>query len=112
MLVPTTREACMLTPIGKPLPRDLQDNGYHLLETLEGLPLGDQLNLGCRTLLAALVMFRPAAPVDPEQRTAFKTVCDEVQVWLKGEIAELRRPLRRTRKSTRKATRVQKVGHA
>jgi len=102
----------LLTPIKQPLPVHLQERGYHILETLQGLPLGDQLNLACRTVLAAFLTFRPDAPVTAEQRAAFKTICDSVQMWLKDELVELRRPLRKTRKSTGKATRVRRVGHA
>ena len=58
----------LLTPIKQPLPVHLQERGYHILETLQGLPLGDQLNLACRTVLAALLAYRPEAPVGPEQR--------------------------------------------
>ena len=30
--------AFILTPIGQPLPQDLQDRGYHILETIEATP--------------------------------------------------------------------------
>jgi hypothetical protein len=90
----------------------LQERGYRILEAMQGLPLGDQLNLACRAVLAALFAFQPAAAADADQRAAFKTVCDSVQGWLKDEIAELRRPLRTTRKSPGKVTRVRTVGHA
>lgn len=52
----------LLTPIEQPLPQHLQECGYHILETLQGLPLGDQLHLACRTLLAALLTFQPRHP--------------------------------------------------
>lgn len=45
----------MLPPLGAPLPQDLQDRGRHLLDTLQGLPLDQQLDLGCRTVLAVLL---------------------------------------------------------
>lgn len=102
----------LLTSTGQPLPLHLQERGYHILETLHGLPLGDQLNLACRTVLAALLAYRPEAPVEPDQRTAFKTVCDGVQTWLKEEITELQRPLRKRRRGAATPTRVKKVGHA
>jgi len=50
----------MLTSIGASLPHDLQDRGYHILETLEGLGVAQQLNLACRTLLAVLLLRRPS----------------------------------------------------
>ena len=50
----------MLTPIGQPLPHDLQDRGYHILETLQGLGVVHQLDLACRTLLAVLLLRRPS----------------------------------------------------
>lgn len=46
----------MLTPIGEPLPQAFQDRGFHLLETLEGLGMGQQLNLARRMLLATLLL--------------------------------------------------------
>jgi hypothetical protein len=49
----------MLTPIGAPLPQDLQDRGHHILETLQGLGVEQQLNLACRTPLAMLLVRRP-----------------------------------------------------
>lgn len=102
----------MLTPVGQPLPQDLQDRGYHLLETLEGLGMGQQLNLACRTLLAMLLLRRPSASAPKEKRDAFKTVCTEVQVWLREEIAEIQRVPRTPRTSPRKRTPRPKVGHA
>ena len=73
----------MLTPIGEPLPQGLQDRRYHILETLQGLPLEQQLDLACRTLLAALLLRRPSPSAPKAERDAFKTLCTEVQAWLK-----------------------------
>lgn len=70
----------MLSPIGQPLPQDLQDRGYHLLETLEGLGMGQQLNLARRTLLTLLLLRRPRVRAPKAQRDAFKTLCTGVQV--------------------------------
>ncbi len=52
--------------------------------------MGQQLNPACRALLAMLLLRRhnPGAP--KAQRDAFKTVCAEVQIWLRDEIAEIR----------------------
>jgi hypothetical protein len=50
-----------------------------------------QLNVACRTLLAVLLMRRPNPSAPKAQREAFKTICVEVQTWLKDEIAEIRR---------------------
>jgi hypothetical protein len=80
----------MLTPIGEPLPHDLQDPRYHILETLQGLGVEQQMNLACRTLLAVLLMRRPDPSAPKPQRNAFKTLCAELQVWLKDEIAARR----------------------
>jgi len=102
----------MLTPIGQPLPQDLQDRGYHILETLEGLGMGQQLNLACRTLLAMLLLRRPNPGAPKAQRDAFKTVCTEVQVWLREEIAEIQRVERTPRTPHRKRTPRPRVGHA
>lgn len=102
----------MLTPIGTPLPHDLQARGYHTLETLQGLPVEQQLNLACRTLLAMLLLRRPTPSAPKAQRDAFKTICDEVQAWLKDEVGELRRvqPPPKKTAPTRKPR--QRVGHA
>jgi hypothetical protein len=83
-----------------------------MLEILQGLRLEQQLNLACRTLLAVLLMRRPSPSAAKEQRDAFKTICAEVQVWLKGEIAEMRpvKPAPKTAVPTGKSRR--KVGHA
>lgn len=101
----------MLTPLGEPLPQDLQDRGYHLLETLEGLGMGQQLNLACRKLLAMLLLRRPVPSAPMAQRDAFKTVCTEVRVWLREEIAEIRRVQRTPRTPPRKRTPWPTVGH-
>jgi hypothetical protein len=102
----------MLTPLSESLPPDLQARGYHILETLHGLPLEQQLNLACRTLLAFLLRYRPSPSAPKADRDALKTICDEVQVWLKEEIAEMRRvPPARTA-TTRKRQSQKKTGHA
>ena len=49
----------MLAHIGEPISQTLQDVGYHILETLEGLGITQQLNLACRTLLVVLLTHRP-----------------------------------------------------
>ncbi len=102
----------MLTPIGEPLPQDLQDRGYHILQTLEGLGVEQQLNLACRTLLAVLLMHRPSASASKVQRDAFKTLCTEVQVWLRDEIAAMRRTQPKPKTRTSKPKPRPKVGHA
>jgi hypothetical protein len=102
----------MLTPLGTPLPQDLQDCGYHILETLQGLRLEQQLSLACRTLLAVLLMRRPATSAPKAHRDVFKTICDEVQVWLKDEIAELRRTQPKPRATAANGKSRPKVGHA
>jgi hypothetical protein len=102
----------MLTPIGQSLPQDLQDRGYHILETLHGLGLAQQLNLACRTLLAVLLMRRPSPSAPKAQRDAFKTLCVEAQVWLKDEIAELRRTQPAPTTAVPKSKARPKVGHA
>ena len=81
----------MLTPIGEPLPQDLQDCGHHILDTLRGLRVEHQLNLACRTLHAVLLMRRPNPAAPKAQRHAFKIICTEVQAWLKDEITAMRR---------------------
>jgi hypothetical protein len=86
----------MLTPIG----------------TLQGLPLEQQLDLACRTLLAFLLTFRPDSPAPKVKREAFKMICDGVQVWLKDEITEMRRSQATSKKMTPKAKVRQRVGHA
>ena len=53
--------------------------------------MGQQLNRACRTLLAMLLLRRPSPGAPKAQRDAFKTLCTEVQVWLREEIAEIRR---------------------
>ncbi len=102
----------MLTPIGDPLPQDLQDRGYHILETLEGLGVEQQLNLACRILLAVLLLHRPSASAPKAQRGAFKTLCTDVQAWLKDEIAELRHAKPAPKTVAPKGTVRPKVGHA
>ena len=101
-----------LTPIGTPLPQDLQDRGHRVLETLHGLRLEQQLNRACRTVLGVLIGCRPAPSAPTEEREAFKVLCDEVQVWLKEEIAEMRRRKPRAKRATGKATPPRRVGHA
>jgi hypothetical protein len=102
----------MLTPIGTPLSQDRQDRGRHILDTLQGLPLEQQLDLACRTLLAVLLTFQLDRSAPKAKRDAFRTVCDGVQIWLKDEIAEMRRagPPPKTTAPERKPR--PKVGHA
>ena len=102
----------MLTPIRNPLPGDLQDRGRHILDTLQGLPLEPQLDLACRTVLAVLLTFQPDRLAPKAKRDAFKTICDGVQVWLKNEIAEMRRSQPPSTKTASKAKPRQRVGHA
>ncbi len=102
----------MLIPTGEPLPQDLQDRGYHILETLEGLGAEQQLNLACRTLLAMLLLRRPSTSAPKAQRDAFKTLCTEVQAWLKDEIAEMRREPSTKKARTRRWKPRSRVGHA
>jgi hypothetical protein len=58
----------MLTPIGTLLPQDLQDRGRHILDTLQGLSLEQQLDLACRALLAVLLTFRPDSSAPKAKR--------------------------------------------
>ena len=102
----------MLTPLGTPLPHDLQDRGRHILDTLQGLPLEQQLDLTCRTILAVLLRFQPGRSAPKAKRDAFKTICDGVQVWPKDEIAEMRRSQALSKKTKLKAKTRQRVGHA
>ena len=102
----------MLTPIRNPLPVDLQDRGRHILDILQGLPLEQQLDLACRTILAVLLTFQPDRSAAKAKRDAFKTICDGVQVWLKEEIAAMRRSQPRSKKTVTKAKPRQRVGHA
>ena len=102
----------MLTPIGAPLPHDLQDRGRRILDTLQGLPLEQQLDLACRTLLAVLLTFRPDSSAPKAKRDAFKTICDGVQVWLKDEIAAMRRTQTTSKTTAPRRKLRQRVGHA
>ena len=102
----------MLSPIGQRLRQDLQDRGYHILETLEGLEMGQQLNLACRNLLAMLLLRRPDPSAPEAQRDGFKTLCTEVQVWLRDEIAELRCTQPGPNETASKVKTRQKVGYA
>ena len=102
----------MLSPFGILLSQDLGDRGRHILDTLQGLPIEQQLDLACRTLLAVLLTFQPDRSVPKAKRDAFKTICDGVQAWLKGEIAEMRRSRPLTKKTASKPKPRQRVGHA
>jgi hypothetical protein len=102
----------MLSPFGTLLSQDLQDRGRHILDTLQGLPLEQQLDLACRTILAVLLAFQPDRSAPNAKRDAFKTICDGVQVWLKDEIAEMRRTQPLSRKTAPKTKPRQRVGHA
>ena len=102
----------MLTSIDEPLPQDLQGRGYHILETLEGLGMTQQLNLVCRTLLAMLLLRRPSPSAPKAQRDAFKTLCREVQAWLNDEIAEICRVRPTSKIAPRSGKSGPKVGHA
>jgi hypothetical protein len=102
----------MLTPLGTPLPQDLQDRGHHILDAPQGLRVEQQLNLACRTLLAVLLLRRPTPCAPKAKRDAFKMICDGVQIWLKDEIAEMRRSQATSKKMTPKAKPRQRVGHA
>ena len=102
----------MLTPFGTLLSQDLQDRGRHILDTLQGLPLEQQLDLACRTIMAVLLTFQPDRSAPKAKRDAFKTICDGVQVWLKNEIAEMRRTQPLSKKAASKAEPRQRVGHA
>ena len=102
----------MLAPLGKPHPQELQDRGYRMVELLQGLTVTQQPDLACRTLLAVLIALCPEMPTTNEEREAFKTLCPEVQVWLKDEIKELRHPHEYTRKLPENGTPPRRVGHA
>ncbi len=102
----------MLTPIQEPLPVDLQKRGYRMLKIIHGLTLPRQLDLACRVLLGALIAFRPEPSAPKGQHDAFKTICDGVQVWLKDEIAEMRRRQSRVKQMAPLAKPRPKVGHA
>jgi hypothetical protein len=108
----STLEVFMLTPLGPPLPQDLQDRGWHILDTLQGLPLEPQLDLACRTLLAILLTFQPDRSAPKAKRDAFKVIRDGVQVWLKNEIAEMRRTQPLSKKAAPELKVRQRVGHA
>ena len=70
------------------------------------------MDFACRTLLAVLVLRRPRPSTPKEQRETFKTLCAEVQVWLRDEIAEMRQVPQAKKATTRKGTHRVKVGHA
>lgn len=99
----------MLTTLGQPLS---QDRGYYIGETLEGLGMTQQLSLACRTHLAMLLLRGPNAGGPKAQRDAFKTVCTEVRVWLREDIAEIQRVQRTPTTRPRKSRARPKVGHA
>jgi hypothetical protein len=102
----------MLTPFGTPLPQDLQDRGRHILDTLQGLPREQQLDLACRTIMAVLLTFQSHRSSLKAKRDAFKVICDGVQIWLKGEITTMRRVKPAPMKVAPKGTPRPKVGHA
>jgi hypothetical protein len=102
----------MLTPLGTPLPQDLQDRGRHILDTLQGLPREQQLDVACRTILAVLLTFQPDRSAPKAKRDAFKMICDGVKIWLKDEIAKMRRSQPLSKNTTPKAKPRQRVGHA
>jgi hypothetical protein len=94
------------------LSHDLQDRGRRILDTLQGLPLEQQLDLACRTILAVLLTFQPDRSAPKAKRDAFKVICDGVQVWLKDEIAEMRRVPPARNATTRRRQSQGKTGHA
>jgi hypothetical protein len=113
-------------PVGVPTSRDLHPAGADSrwrsskrksrtatgLDTLQGRRLEQQLDLACRTLLAALLRFRPDSSAPRAKCDALKRLCDGVEVWRKDEIAEMRRSQSRQEKTVPNAKRRQKVGHA
>ena len=102
----------MLTPFGTLLPQDLQDRGRHILDTLQGLPREQQLDLAGRTILAVLLTFQPGPSAPKAKRDTFKLICDGVQVWLEDEIAEMRRTQPLSKKTTPTTKPRPRVGHA
>ena len=102
----------MLTPFGTLLSQDLWDRGRHILDTLQGLPLEQQLDPAGRTIMAVLLTFQPDRSAPKAKHDAFQTICDGVQVWLKDAIAEMRRTQPLSKKRTPKAKPRQRVGHA
>jgi hypothetical protein len=102
----------MLSPFGTLLSQDLGNRGRHILDTLQGLPLEQQLDLACCTILAVLLTFQPERSAPKAKRDAFTTICDGVQVWLKDAIAEMRRSRPLSKKTTPKAKPRQRVAHA
>jgi hypothetical protein len=70
----------MLSPLGTLLSHDLQDRGRHILDTLQGLPLEQQLDLVFRTAPAVLPPFPPGPSATKAKRDAFKLICDGVTV--------------------------------
>lgn len=70
------------------------------------------MDLVCRTILAVLLTFRPDQSAPKAKRDTFKLICDSVQMWLKDEIAEMRRSQPLSKKAAAKVKPRQKVGHA
>jgi hypothetical protein len=68
----------------QPLPQDLQDRGRHIRDTLQDLPLEQQLDLACRIILAVLLTFQPDRFAPKAKREAFTMICDGAQVCLKN----------------------------
>jgi hypothetical protein len=102
----------MLSPVGTLLSYDLQDRGRHILDTLRGLPGEQQLDLACRTILAVLLTFQPDRSAPKARRHALKTLCTEVHVWLKNEIAAMRWTQLLSKKTTPTTKPRPRVGHA
>jgi len=63
-------------------------------------------------VLAVLLTFRPDSSAPKEKRDAFKMICDGVQIWLKEEIAEMRRSQAPSKKTASTTKRRQRMGHA
>ena len=101
-----------MLPLRHTLSQDLQDRGRHILDTLQGLPGEQQLDLAGRTILAVLLTFQPGPSAPKAKRDTFKLVCDGVQVWLEDESAEMRRTQPLSKKTTPTTKPRPRVGHA
>jgi hypothetical protein len=75
-------------PLSEPLPLELQQRGWKVLEALNGVDGKDPLELAGRTVLAVLTAARPR--FQGENELIFNDLCAAVIQWLKQEMKPLR----------------------
>ena len=89
---PSIREGeCALLLSGQ-LPSLLQSRYRHVLGALDGLTVGEQLEVTTQVIVGLLAAARLRAEPSYDALADFNLLCLAVEEWLAGRVALLRRP--------------------